>query len=70
MGDLWRGSHIMPRWFATPHDWFNRSDGRNFEQGPCEGRVAVGDAGSELWTWNTSTSMLVKVEAPWESGCQ
>jgi hypothetical protein len=67
--DLWK--QAPPRWFATPPNWFNRWNGEHFEQGVCnDGAVIVRASGSELWSWNTSTSELTKIDAPWEHGCQ
>ena len=71
MVDIWRGSRTRPVWFATPQFWFNRWDGHRFEQGPCAtGETAYSAAGTELWTWTTSTSELKRTEAPWEQRCQ
>ena len=70
MIDIWRGSQTVPRWFGTAYNWFNRWDGKNFEQGPCQGPVAGTLSGTELWTWDTSSGALVKVEPPWQLGCQ
>lgn len=67
MEDVWTRP---PRWFAAPHGWFNRWDGQNFQQGFCKGSVIVSASGTELWSWNTSSSTLTKIEAPWEAGCQ
>jgi hypothetical protein len=70
MVDIWRLPPVGYRWFATPHNWFNRWDGKNFEQGPCNGSVTYSGSGVELWSWTTSTDRLTKVEAPWKLGCQ
>jgi hypothetical protein len=67
--DLWKQPSLY-HWFATPRGWFNRWDGSNFEQGPCNGPAAYGRSASELWSWNSSTGELSKVFAPWEHGCQ
>jgi hypothetical protein len=69
--DIWHGSRTVPRWFTTPPDWFNRWNGHSFEQGFCGSSVVTYSAqGSELWSWNTSTSEFRKIDAPWERGCQ
>ena len=70
MVDIWRWPPLPYRWFATPHNWFSRWDGNRFEQGPCAGGVAYGVSGAALWAWNTSDSMLAKIEPPWEIGCK
>jgi len=67
--DLWRGEHTVPRWFATPANWFNRWNGNSFEQGPCGGGIAYSAAGTELWFWKTSEAALNKAEPPWDVGC-
>jgi hypothetical protein len=69
MVDRWKGSQTTPQWFAAPKEWFNRWNGRNFEQGPCGGAAAFSASGSELWLWQTSANTLSKVGAPWEYGC-
>ena len=49
----------------------NRWNGHNLEQGYCGSNAAIYSAqGSELWSWNTSTAEISKVDAPWEYGCQ
>lgn len=68
--DIWQHNPSVYRWFATPHNWFNRWDGHRFEQGPCGGSVVYGASGSELWAWSTSTTALRKIEAPSEMGCK
>jgi hypothetical protein len=68
--DLWQGGKTVPRWFATPPNWFNRWNGHSFEQGPCGSGVAFNASGTELWLWKTSGGTVTKVEAPWEIGCQ
>ncbi|WP_298259287.1 hypothetical protein [Bradyrhizobium sp.] len=67
--DLWKGSRTLPRWFAASHGWFNRWDGQRFEQGFCHGAVIYSAAGRELWSWNSSTGDLRKVDTIWEHGC-
>jgi len=67
--DLWK--QAPPRWFATPPNWVNRWNGDRFEQGVCSSDVAIYSAsGSELWSWNSSTGALSKIDAPWEHGCR
>jgi hypothetical protein len=69
--DIWHGSRTVPRWFTTPPDWFNRWNGHSFEQGFCGSSVVTYSArGSELWSWNTSTSEFRRIDAPWELGCR
>jgi hypothetical protein len=68
MVEAWRRP-VAYRWFATPHNWFNRWNGHQFEQGPCTSSVAYGGSGEELWAWRTSTTTLEKITAPWEMGC-
>jgi hypothetical protein len=69
MLDIWHGE--PPRWFTSHSDWFNRWDGSKFEQGPCTSMAPTYSVqGAELWAWRTSTNELVRIEAPWEHGCQ
>jgi hypothetical protein len=68
--DIWRGQRTSPYWFATSPNWLNHWDGKNFEQGFCGSRVVIYHApGTELWSWDTSTGALAKMDAPWEFGC-
>jgi hypothetical protein len=68
--DRWRATRTVPQWVATPPEWFNRWNGRSFEQGPCGGAVSYSVAGSELWAWKTSAGTVSKIDAPWEHRCQ
>jgi hypothetical protein len=69
--NLWKGGTTAPRWFVATNGWFNRWDGQRFEQGFCtDGIVIYNATGSELWLWKTSTTVLIKADAPWEYGCQ
>jgi hypothetical protein len=64
---LW---HDGGRWFATPPGWFNRWNGKSFEQGMCGGAVVYSASSTELWSWTTSQAILKRVEAPWSIGCE
>jgi hypothetical protein len=68
MVEAWRRPAAY-RWYATPHNWFNRWNGHQFQQGPCTAVVAYGGSGQEFWAWRTSTTTLEKIAAPWEIGC-
>ena len=71
MVDRWKGTRTSAQWFAASSGWFNRWNGQRFEQGFCDaGTVIYSAPGTELWLWKTSTSVLRKVVAPWEYGCQ
>jgi len=69
--DLWHGSRNFPLWFSARQDWFNRWDGKSFQQGSCDGSgVVLSDQGQELWLWKTSTSDLIAAAPVWERGCR
>ena len=70
MVDRWKGSNTKPQWMATSRNWFNRWNGHSFEQGFCSDVALFSVSGSELWSWNTSTGALNKIDPPWEYGCQ
>ena len=71
MVSIWQQRPFVFHWFATPHNWFNSWNGHRFEQGPCASNIATyGSPTEELWLWKTSTTVLTKVEAPWELGCR
>jgi hypothetical protein len=68
--DIWTAQRTAPYWFATPSNWFNRWDGKKFEQGVCGSNVATYYApGSELWSWDALTGDVKKIDAPWQLGC-
>jgi hypothetical protein len=66
---LWKQASY--HWFATHPHRFSRWNGHSFEQGFCGGGAAIYSAsGSELWSWNSSTGALSKIDPPWEYGCR